>query len=178
MTDEDDTTTAQTPVSRGADTELASLAVNAANALRDEKRHYEIACEENARLRAAVERVRGLADAIDAEMRIEPDTQRAAMQMEAAVQIRAALNGYELRRLAAETSVSYRIESRPVGSDAWRPSRLPAIWNDQDKAEALLATLRTSRPDREHRLITRTIVTTETCSEPAAGTQDATEGQR
>ncbi|MGW6652454.1 hypothetical protein AMK23_26190 [Streptomyces sp. CB02130] len=32
--------------------ELASLAVNAANALRDEKRHYRIACEENARLRA------------------------------------------------------------------------------------------------------------------------------
>ncbi|MEU2402781.1 hypothetical protein ABZ609_00345 [Streptomyces rubiginosohelvolus] len=32
--------------------ELASLAVNAANALRDERRHYRIACEENARLRA------------------------------------------------------------------------------------------------------------------------------
>ncbi|WP_275558600.1 hypothetical protein [Streptomyces sp. 5-6(2022)] len=32
--------------------ELASLAVNAANALHDEKRHYRIAAEENARLRA------------------------------------------------------------------------------------------------------------------------------
>lgn len=31
--------------------ELASLAVNAANALSDEKRHYQIAAEENARLR-------------------------------------------------------------------------------------------------------------------------------
>lgn len=34
--------------------ELASLAVNAANALRDEKRHYEIACQEIARLKARI----------------------------------------------------------------------------------------------------------------------------
>ncbi|MFE6412607.1 hypothetical protein ACFVOR_37370 [Streptomyces sp. NPDC057837] len=45
------------PVSR-ADSELASLAMNAGRALSDEKRHYEIACEENARLRAEVERLR------------------------------------------------------------------------------------------------------------------------
>ncbi|MFD8899852.1 hypothetical protein [Streptomyces ardesiacus] len=32
--------------------ELASLAMNAGRALQDEKRHYEIACQENARLRA------------------------------------------------------------------------------------------------------------------------------
>ncbi|WP_019357957.1 hypothetical protein [Streptomyces sp. AA1529] len=50
--------------------ELASLAVNAANALRDEKRHYEIACQDNARLREelrkakrAVERVQRRLDA-------------------------------------------------------------------------------------------------------------------
>ncbi|MFD5899099.1 hypothetical protein [Streptomyces sp. NPDC060366] len=41
------------------DTELASLAVNAANALRDEKRQYEIACEENARLRAELNKMNG-----------------------------------------------------------------------------------------------------------------------
>lgn len=37
--------------------ELASLAVNAANALRDEKRHYEIACREIARLKDLVDRL-------------------------------------------------------------------------------------------------------------------------
>lgn len=42
--------------------ELASLAMNAANALSDEKRHYEIACQENARLRAVVTRVEQMAD--------------------------------------------------------------------------------------------------------------------
>ena len=42
--------------------ELASLAVNAGRALQDEKRHYEIACQENAQLRAALARVRALAD--------------------------------------------------------------------------------------------------------------------
>ncbi|WP_282792936.1 hypothetical protein [Streptomyces sp. CC224B] len=47
-------------------------------------------------LRAALARVRGLADAIDAEMRTEPDTQRAAMQHEAAIRIRAALDGHPL----------------------------------------------------------------------------------
>lgn len=36
--------------------ELASLAMNAANALADEKRHYAIACAENARLRDRAER--------------------------------------------------------------------------------------------------------------------------
>lgn len=47
-----------------ADAELASLAVNAANALRDEKRHYRIAAEENARLRAETAQLRQkLADA-------------------------------------------------------------------------------------------------------------------
>ncbi|GHJ04750.1 hypothetical protein TPA0906_66150 [Streptomyces olivaceus] len=35
--------------------ELASLAVNAGRALQDEKRHYEIACRENTRLRAMVD---------------------------------------------------------------------------------------------------------------------------
>lgn len=42
----------------GTETQLASLAVNAANALHDEKRHYEIACQENAQLRAVVQQVR------------------------------------------------------------------------------------------------------------------------
>ncbi|WP_329472677.1 hypothetical protein OIE75_41060 (plasmid) [Streptomyces sp. NBC_01723] len=43
---------------QGADAvlaELASLAVNAGRALQDEKRHYEIACRENTRLRAELE---------------------------------------------------------------------------------------------------------------------------
>lgn len=43
-------------------TELASLAVNAANALRDEKRHYEIACQEIARLSVVVARLRQMTD--------------------------------------------------------------------------------------------------------------------
>jgi hypothetical protein len=43
------------------------------------------------RAAAALARVRTLADAIDTEMRTEPDTQRAAMQMEAVTRIRAAL---------------------------------------------------------------------------------------
>lgn len=38
----------------------------------DEKRHYEIACEENARLRATIERVRRLHDALDAEEQPAP----------------------------------------------------------------------------------------------------------
>lgn len=55
--------------------ELADTSVNAANALRDERRHYEIACKENARLRAelaearaavAAERARALNEAADA----------------------------------------------------------------------------------------------------------------
>ncbi|WP_318205355.1 hypothetical protein [Streptomyces sp. SCL15-4] len=41
--------------------ELASLAVNAGRALQDEKRHYEIACQENARLRADIAELRRLA---------------------------------------------------------------------------------------------------------------------
>jgi hypothetical protein len=40
--------------------ELASLAVNAGRALQDERRHYEVACQENARLRATIERVRAV----------------------------------------------------------------------------------------------------------------------
>lgn len=42
--------------------ELAALAVNAANALTDEKRHYRIAAEENARLRAELDRLRAERD--------------------------------------------------------------------------------------------------------------------
>ncbi|MFJ8345082.1 ParB N-terminal domain-containing protein [Streptomyces sp. NPDC094153] len=45
------------PADRAAN-ELASLAVNTGRALQDEKRHYEIACQENARLRATIERLR------------------------------------------------------------------------------------------------------------------------
>ena len=37
--------------------QLAGLAVNAARALADERRHYEIACRENVALRAEVERL-------------------------------------------------------------------------------------------------------------------------
>ena len=46
--------------------------------------------------RAALARVRAVADAIDGETRTEPDTQRAAMQQEAVVRIRAALGGHPL----------------------------------------------------------------------------------
>lgn len=49
--------------------------------------------EDVADVRAAVERVTQLADAIDTEMRTEPDTQRSAMQMEAVTRIRRALDG-------------------------------------------------------------------------------------
>lgn len=85
--------------------ELASLAVNAANALRDEKRHYEIACEEIARLRATINRVRQLHDALDAEDELtSPDGE--ITRGRAARKIAAALDGWtdpaELRRLAGE----------------------------------------------------------------------------
>ncbi|MFD7995474.1 hypothetical protein [Streptomyces mexicanus] len=53
-------------------------------------------------LETAVARVRKVTDEIDTEMRTEPDTQRAAMQMEAITRIRAALDGHELHRLADE----------------------------------------------------------------------------
>ncbi|MFF8902532.1 hypothetical protein ACF082_34245 [Streptomyces lydicus] len=42
----------------------------------------------------ALVRVRALADEIDAEMRTEPDTQRAAMQLEAVTRLRAALSSH------------------------------------------------------------------------------------
>jgi hypothetical protein len=42
--------------------ELASLAVNAGRALADEKRHYEIACQENTQLRAVVARIGQMTD--------------------------------------------------------------------------------------------------------------------
>jgi hypothetical protein len=47
-------------------------------------------------VQAALARVRALADEIDAEMRTEPDTQRAAMQMETVTRLRAALSGHPL----------------------------------------------------------------------------------
>lgn len=53
--------------------ELASLAVNAGRALQDEKRHYQIACEENARLRAEVERLRADQAAVRATALSEPE---------------------------------------------------------------------------------------------------------
>jgi hypothetical protein len=48
-----------------AERELAGLAVNAASALQDERRHYKIACEENARLCGELEQARAeLAEAL------------------------------------------------------------------------------------------------------------------
>jgi hypothetical protein len=89
-----------------ADAQLASLAVNAGRALQDEKRHYEIACQENASLRATIDRVRRLHEALDAETDLtsphDEITRGAAAQ-----KIAAALDGWtdpaELRRVAAET---------------------------------------------------------------------------
>lgn len=83
--------------------ELASLAVNAGRALSDEKRHYEIACEENARLRATIERVRRLHDNLDTETDLaSPDDE--ITRGAAARKIAAALDGWtdpaELRRMA------------------------------------------------------------------------------
>lgn len=46
--------------------------------------------------RESLARVSALADEIDAEMRTEPDTQRAAMQMETITRLRAALEGHPL----------------------------------------------------------------------------------
>ncbi|MDK1473655.1 hypothetical protein QNO07_09505 [Streptomyces sp. 549] len=55
-------------------------------------REYENAIKEQRdALVTQLTAVRALADAIDTEMRTEPDTQRAAMQMETVVRIRAAL---------------------------------------------------------------------------------------
>jgi hypothetical protein len=73
--------------------ELASLAVNAANALRDEKRHYEIACQENVRLNATLERIRRLHDALEAETDlVSPDDE--ITRGAAARHIAAALDGW------------------------------------------------------------------------------------
>ncbi|ARX81574.1 hypothetical protein SMD44_00972 [Streptomyces alboflavus] len=55
-----------------------------------------VADAEQADLRTQLARVRAVADAIDTEMRTEPDTLRAAMQQEAVVRIRAALDGHPL----------------------------------------------------------------------------------
>lgn len=55
-----------------------------------------VADTEQDALRAALARVRALADAIDAELGAEPDTRRAAMQQEAVVRLRAALDGHPL----------------------------------------------------------------------------------
>lgn len=84
----------------------------------DEKRHYEIACEENARLRATIERVRRLHDALDAETDLtSPDDE--ITRSAAARKIAAALDGWtdpaKLRRMAAEE------QSAPCG----RPASLP-----------------------------------------------------
>jgi hypothetical protein len=49
-----------------------------------------------------VRAVRAVIDEIDTEMRTEPDTQRAAMQMEAVIRVRAAFDGHPLRRMADE----------------------------------------------------------------------------
>jgi hypothetical protein len=57
---------------------------------------------------AALARVSALADEIDAEMRIEPDTQRAAMQMEAVTRLRAALSDHPFVAEAAD-EVGHRI---------------------------------------------------------------------
>jgi hypothetical protein len=60
--------------------ELADLAVNAANALRDEKRHYRIACQDIARLRAQLDRIRQMTDAWERQL---PDTIRTATAVDA-----------------------------------------------------------------------------------------------
>ena len=79
------------PTDRAA--ELASLAVNAGRALHDEKRHYEIACQENARLRATIDRVRQLHDRLAEETDLaspdDPITRGAA-----AKRIATALDGW------------------------------------------------------------------------------------
>ncbi|MBB5932354.1 hypothetical protein [Streptomyces echinatus] len=81
------------PTNSEARTQLASLAVNVANALRDEKRHYEIACRENAELRATVDRVRALHDSLEATSELtSPDDE--ITRGAAAKRIAAALDGY------------------------------------------------------------------------------------
>jgi hypothetical protein len=101
---------------RAAD-ELASLAVNAANALHDEKRHYEIACQENARLHAAIDRVRRLHDNLTAETDLaSPDDE--ITRGAAARKIAAALDGWtdpaELRRLAGGAQQDPTQDGEPV----------------------------------------------------------------
>ncbi|MFE0490274.1 hypothetical protein [Streptomyces griseoaurantiacus] len=63
--------------------ELASLAVNAGRALQDEKRHYQIACEENARLRAEVERLRADQAAVRATTPTAPGVKHMLARMRA-----------------------------------------------------------------------------------------------
>jgi hypothetical protein len=108
------------PTDRTAD-ELASLAVNAGHALRDEKRHYEIACQENARLRATIDRVRRLHDALAAETDLtSPDDE--ITRGAAARKIAAALDGWtdpaELRRLAGEAAMPDTTSSQAQQDEA------------------------------------------------------------
>ncbi|MER6832668.1 hypothetical protein ABT320_01540 [Streptomyces cellulosae] len=125
--------------------ELASLAANAGRALQDEKRHYEIACQENARLRAALARVRALAD----EYATSDERWRPSARLTGQV-FRRALDG-----TAAPTAVSAAV-TPPTNRAALRDRIRRAIceaegfmWNEEllepdeygEVADAVLAVL-------------------------------------
>lgn len=67
-------------------------------------------------------------------------------------------------------TTSYFLQQRPVGTDGpWqRAIGIHASWRDRATADDRLAGAREMRPDREHRLITRTTVVTDTPTEAAA----------
>lgn len=127
--------------------ELASIAVNAGRALQDEKRHYEIACQENALLRATVERVRRLHDALDAETDLTSPDQEITRGA-AARKIAAALDGWtdpaEVRHLATEAAA---VPAVGVAADTTPAETQP---RRGDQFEAWLKTQRDEHPRPSH----------------------------
>ncbi|MFD9721071.1 hypothetical protein [Streptomyces sp. NPDC059076] len=64
--------------------------------------------------------------------------------------------------MTTETTVLYLLESRPRGTTGpWQRTGLTVLWRDRATAEQRLADRRERQPSWDHRLITRTTVTTE-----------------
>lgn len=124
--------------------QLASLAVNAANALRDEKRHYEIACQENARLRAVVARIGQMADAWEQRL---PEVIRTPAVVSA---IRAALEPavspsavVSADRATLRDRIAAALYEHMHPGSYWSDTSMPSDWRPTylEEADAVLAVL-------------------------------------
>ncbi|MEV5184217.1 hypothetical protein AB0K88_31195 [Streptomyces werraensis] len=117
--------------------ELASLAANAGRALQDEKRHYEIACQENAQLRAALARIRQMTDYWEQNLPEVIRTPavvsalRAAMERAAPAAVSAAV-APPTNQTALRDRIAQAIEDAPFRPDERRSLQL---------ADAVLAVL-------------------------------------